>query len=77
MSFGVSYGSAKATNNVQGVNIDSTFQVTGLEAQKNYKIAVYLDSTVGTSPVIFLNFQTNKASNPAAIKLAMSAVLAD
>lgn len=53
-----------------GVNIKQSFSVNDLEAQSEYVIAVYLNATTGISELMFEEFETAKASNGAAIKLA-------
>lgn len=58
--------------NISGVNIIAPFVINSLSVQTNYIIGAYLNSTVGSSPIVFQNFSTDKASNGAAIKLAMS-----
>ena len=76
LSSGVVYGSADSGLLVSsGVNIITKFAVAGLRVQTNYTIAVYLNSTVGISPIFFNNFTTSKVSNGAAIKIAMTAVV--
>lgn len=49
LSVGVAYGEASADKNIQGVNIQANFLVSGLNAQTKYKIVIYLNSTVGNS----------------------------
>lgn len=78
VSSSVTYGNATAALNQlvgSGVNTLSNFSIPGLAAQTAYMIAAYLNSTVGVSSIVFKNFTTGKASNGAAIKLAMSNVL--
>lgn len=75
VSSGLLYGEASAETSTQGVNTLANFLISGLKAQTSYKIAIYLNSTVGNSPIFFKAFRTKKASNAAAIKLAMSAPL--
>ena len=77
LTMGVTYGNFYAENITTGVNIEANFLVTGLESQTKYEIAIYLNSTVGNSDILFLSFKTSKASNAAAIKMAMSAPLAN
>ena len=72
---GVSYGTSKVSLENSGVNIKSKFTATGLSAQTAYKIAVYLNSTIGNSKVMIKNFRTKRVSNAAAIKIAMSDVI--
>ena len=72
ISSGVSYGSDTAILQSSGVNTLAQLQVKGLKTQQNYTIAVYLNSTIGISSVFFKNFTTAKASNGAAIKIAMT-----
>lgn len=71
----ITYGSSTATLNTVGVNIVSNFTVKGLAVQTTYLIAAYLNSTVGSSSLIFTNFTTSKASNGAAIKLATNSIV--
>lgn len=68
----VSYGSGTASLQSSGVNTLAQLQVKGLKTQHNYTIAIYLNSTIGISTIFFKNFTTAKASNGAAIKIAMS-----
>lgn len=76
LSSGVVYGSADSGLLVtSGVNIITQFAVSGMKVQTNYTIAVYLNSTVGISPIFFRNFTTSKVNNGAAIKIAMTAVV--
>lgn len=72
---GVSFGSGEALLESTGVNTVANIKAVGLEAFVSYKIAVYLNSTIGNSPIKFLSFKTAKISNPAAIKIAMSALI--
>jgi hypothetical protein len=72
ISSGVSYGSGVATLQLSGVNILAQLQAIGLKTQQNYTMAVYLNSTIGISSIFYKNFTTAKASNGAAIKIAMS-----
>lgn len=72
MSKAILYGSSNAALDVSGVNTISDFFVTPLIAQTKYIVAAYVNSTVGNSPIKFINISTSKASNGAAIKLGMS-----
>lgn len=72
LSSGVSYGSSSSALESSGVNIVSDFVATELKAQTTYTLAAYLNSTLGNSPIYFLNFTTAKISNAAAIRIAMS-----
>ena len=66
----ITYGSIKIKRELTSVNIRTSFSVSDLEAQSEYVIAVYLNSTTGISDIVFQEFETAKASNGAAIKLA-------
>ncbi len=72
LTSGITYGQGTAALQTSGVNTVSAFLVSGLSAQTSYTLAVYLNSTVGNSPIYFLNFTTAKISNAASIKIAMS-----
>jgi hypothetical protein len=71
----ITYGSSTSILNTVGVNTVSNFTVKGLSVQTTYLIAAYLNSTVGSSSLIFSNFTTAKSSNGAAIKLATISVV--
>ena len=71
----VSFGKGDAYLETTGVNTVAKLAAKTLDADLYYKIAVYLNSTIGNSPLIFLSFRTAKISNPAAIKIAMSALV--
>lgn len=72
---GIFYGKSPAALDSKGVNIISTLSATTLTVQTNYIIGAYLNSTVGSSPIKYLNFSTSNATNGASIKLAMSSIV--
>ena len=75
LSTGLIFGNEQTavTNNL--ATIQSSFTVTGLEAQKTYLVGAYLNSSVGNSDIKFTEFTTQKTSNGGAIKIAFSAIV--
>ena len=74
LSSGLVYGNT--TTDVTNIlaTIQSSFKVTGLEAQKTYLAGAYLNSSVGISNIKFERFRTKKSSNGAGIMIALSAI---
>ena len=74
LSAGVVFGNqtVNVTNNL--ATIQANFTVEGLDSQKSYLIGAYLNSSVGNSPIKFLKFETDKASNGAGIKIALTSI---
>lgn len=70
---GKSYGSSKTITN--NINIQSNFTAKNLSAQTSYMMASYLNSSVGISDIEYLVFHTDKSSNGAGIKIALSSIV--
>lgn len=74
MGSSITFGDSTASLNVSGVNTLSILEVSNLISSTNYIIGAYVNSTVGNSPIYFLEFKTSKTSNGAVIKLGFSSL---
>jgi hypothetical protein len=71
---GISYGSGRTAVSKTISTIQANLTATKLSAQTKYLIGAYVNSSVGISDIKFIDFETEKSSNGAAVTIAFTSI---